>query len=152
MSWGRGAKVAMVLLVAACGCSSDSAASTVDGPLIRYPQRSSSGDGMDAEIEGVLEHEGDCLYLQHGELDDRYPVIWPAGSTWDATDPAVLSPSQVRMPVGSEVYGGGGYLYVDDVERLIGSEAAARAAQCVDNAYGEIAFVNNRDDGIRPAQ
>ena len=152
MLWGcRAAVIVVVLALAACGNSSDSA-STVDGPLIRYPERSSSGDGMAAEVEGRLEHEGDCLYLQHDELDERYPVIWPAGSTWDATDPAVLSPSQVRMPVGSEVYGAGGYLYVDDVERLIGSAAATLAAQCVDNAYGEIAFVNNHDDGIGPVQ
>ena len=57
-----------------------------------------------------------------------------------------------RMPVGSEVDGGGGYHYVEDVERLLGAEAEALAARCVDNTYGEVAFVNNDDDGIGPAR
>ena len=54
-------------------------------------------------------------------------------------------------PVGPiEVYGGGGYLYVEDVERIAGSQASALAAECVDNAYGEIAVVNNSDTAIGP--
>lgn len=56
------------------------------------------------------------------------------------------------MPVGSDVYGGGGYHYVDDVGRTLGSDAEALADRCIDNTYGEIAFVNNRDDAIGPAE
>jgi hypothetical protein len=52
------------------------------------------------------------------------------------------------MPVGASVYGGGGYLYVDDLERLAGPDAARLAAACVDNTYGEIAVVNNAPGAI----
>ena len=54
------------------------------------------------------------------------------------------------MPIGSEVYGGGGYFYVSEVERLVGPEAALLASTCVDNQYGEIAMVNNLDTAIGP--
>jgi hypothetical protein len=52
------------------------------------------------------------------------------------------------MSIGSHVYGGGGYLSVEDVERLAGSEAAGLASECVDNLHSEIAVVNNADDAI----
>ncbi len=55
------------------------------------------------------------------------------------------------MPIGSEVVGGGGYLDVADVTDLIGAEAGALASRCVDNAYGEVAVVNNSRGAIGPA-
>lgn len=144
--------LALALALAACGDDSDAGASTeVDGPVMRYPEASASEEGSAAEVRGTLELDGDCLYVFLEEVDERYPVVWPAGTTWDAEEEAVVSPSGVRMAVGTDVSGGGGYHPVDDVERLVGPDAEALAARCVDNTYGEIALVNNSADGIRPA-
>ncbi len=140
------------MLATSCGDSSDATTTALDGPVMRYPEPASRDDREDAEVRGRLQLDGDCLYVALDELKERYPVVWPAGTTWDADNESVISPSGSGMPVGSDVYGGGGYYYVDDVGRLLGDEAQARAARCVDNAYGEIAFVNNADDGIRPAE
>jgi hypothetical protein len=96
----------------------------------------------------VLLLEGKCLYVFLDEVGERYPVLWPAGTRWDGDRNAVVPPVGAPMPVGSQVYGGGGYLRVEDVERLAGSEASQRAADCVDNAHGEIAVVNNADTAI----
>ena len=52
------------------------------------------------------------------------------------------------MPIGSEVRGSGGFLYVHHIERLAGSDASALASTCVDNTYGEVAVINNQDAAI----
>jgi hypothetical protein len=152
LRWQQFAGVGIVLALGACGASSDSTTpSVLDGPVIRYPESSSNDDGMDAEVRGRLELDGGCLFVVVDEIAERYPVVWPAGTSWDAKQEAVVAPSTARMPVGDEVDGGGGYLFVEDVERLIGSEAATVAERCVDNADDEIVFVNNQEDGIGPA-
>ena len=68
--------------------------------------------------------------------------------SWDATTNAVVPVTGQPMPVGAVVRGGGGYYRADDLDRWLGSEAATMAARCADNAYGEIAVVNNYDTGI----
>lgn len=152
-----GVLTTLLMVVGACGDSTGSDATgatetpALVGPVMRYPERSASEDGNDAEVRGRLELDGDCLYIALDEIGDRFPVVWPAGTSWDAEEETVIGPSTARMPVGSEVYGGGGYFGVDDVERLLGAEAEALAERCVDNEYGEIAFVNNGDDAIGPA-
>lgn len=103
-------------------------------------------------MRGRLELDDDCLYVALDEVGERYPVVWPAGTTWDPDSESVMAPSGRRMPVGSEVYGGGGYRYVEDVGRTLGADAEARAERCVDNSYGEVAFVNNGADEIGPAE
>jgi len=140
----------MVLLMLGTGCGSP-ASTGVDGPVMRHLERSSSQDGMAAEVRGVLELDGECLYVALDEVGERYPVVWPAGTRWDASNQAVITSRGISMAVGDEVYGSGGYLYVDDVERIAGSAASALAARCVDNTYGEIAVVNNADTAIGPA-
>ncbi len=107
---------------------------------------------MAAEVRGVLELDGECLYVALDEVGERYPVVWPAGTRWDAASQAVVTARGESMAVGGEIYGGGGYLYVDDVERIAGSQAAALAAKCVDNAYGEIAVINNAGTAVGPAE
>ena len=119
---------------------------------MRYPEPASSDDGESAEVRGRIELDDGCLYVALDEIDERFPVVWPAGTSWDAESESVVSPSGRRMPVGSDVYGGGGYRYVDDVGRTLGGDAEALAGRCVDNPYGEIAFVNNGDEAIAPAE
>ena len=125
---------------------------SVDGPVLRYPSPPSSSDGMAAEVRGTLQLDGDCLYIALDEAGERYPVLWPAGTRWDEQHKSVIPPAGAPMPIGSDVYGGGGYLYAADVERLAGPNAAAAASRCVDNQYGEIAVVNNQLDAIALAQ
>ncbi len=139
----------LILLLSACGSSEGSG---VDGPVMRHPERSSSEEGLTAEVRGVLELDGECLYLSLDEVGQRYPVVWPAGTRWDPDSQAVVTPGGESMAVGAAVYGGGGYFYVDDVERIAGPQASALAAQCVDNTYGEIAVVNNADAAIGSAE
>jgi hypothetical protein len=122
----------------------------LDGPVIRYPQRSGDTEQLAALVSGVLQLEGPCLYVLSHESGERYPVVWPAGTHWDEASNSVVSPTGEPMPIGGEVSGGGGYFYVPDVEHLVGPEAASLASQCVDNQYGEIAMVNNLDTGIAP--
>ena len=56
------------MALTACGSSSGEA---VDGPLMRYPSSSGSAEGMDAEIRGVLEFDGNCLYVALDDVDER---------------------------------------------------------------------------------
>ncbi|HWS59017.1 MAG TPA: hypothetical protein VN257_10790 [Actinotalea sp.] len=149
MRWAVLPGLALVLVVGACAGTHE-AQPPLDGPVMRYPEAPSGGGGLDAEIRGRLVLEGDCLYLTVDELGERYPIVWPAGTTWDAEHTAVVSPTGAQMAVGRDVDGAGGYLGVADVERSLGPEAAALAARCLDNTYGEIAFVNNGDTAIAP--
>lgn len=122
--------------------------SAVDGPLMRYPIRSDAEDGMAAEVRGVLQLEDGCLYLSIDEIGERYPVLWPAGTNWDAERETVVLPTGDELAVGGLAYGGGGYWGVDRIADIAGPDAAALAGLCVDNDYGEIAVVNNSDNAI----
>ncbi len=118
---------------------------------MRWPDASGSGDGMDAVVSGVLEIEGECLYAARDEIGERYPVLWPSGTRWDADAQTVVTPAGATLVAGDEVDGGGGYLYIGDIERLAGGDAAELAQRCLDNTYGEIAVVNNSDSAIGKA-
>lgn len=120
----------------------------LDGPVMRYPVRSETNEGEGAEIFGVVQVEGECLYLAMEEPVQRFPVVWPAGTMWDPDSQLVTLPNGDQVGLTDEVYGGGGYGYIDSVKTLLGRDAAALAERCVDNEYGEIAMVNNSDDAI----
>lgn len=130
------------------GATSHGAGGALDGPVMRHPQPASTDEGMAAEVRGVLQLEGSCLYVFLDDVGERYPVLWPAGTKWDDKDAAVVPPEGRPIPIGSRVYGAGAYLTVEDMERLAGPEASDRGAACVDNEYGEIALVNNADTAI----
>ncbi len=156
--------VVSLIVLASCGGASTSSPSNVptaapvpstgipeaavDGPVMRYPTSSDATNGMLAEVRGVLQLEGSCLYVALDEISERYPMLWPAGTTWDSTGQAVVPPKGAPMPIGSAVYGGGGYMKVTEVERLAEPKAAALATECVDGELGVIAIVNNQDEAI----
>lgn len=123
------------------------AAAGLDGPVMRHVEPSSS-ESEDALISGVIEIEGDCLYLAFDEVGERYPVVWPASTAWDSNTGRVLLANGESVGEGDTVNGGGGYYYVGNVEAIAGSTAADRAGECVDNPFGEIAVVNNQPDAI----
>lgn len=151
MWWGVGA-VAMMAALGGCGSDDVSTGAAepapgLDGPVIRHLE-AYSNDEEDAEVRGVVEIEGDCLYVALDEIGERYPIVWPAATSWDPDTGRVLLPNGESVSHGDSVYGAGAYRYVDDVEALAGEAAAALAGECVDNQYGEVAVVNNRVEGI----
>jgi len=93
---------------------------------------------MAAILEGTLALDGDCLRLIQGDIE--YPVVWPAGASWEPESPSVVLDSQTIEP-GSTVSGEGGYLTRDHVEQLAGSQVADAAAEC-SGPTDEIAFFN----------
>ena len=123
-------------------------ATSVSGPVMRYPVPSKDEVGMEAEIRGVLQLEGQCLYVADQVSGERYPHLWPAGTTWDFENQSVILPGGKPIPVGARMLGGGGYLNVSNIEQLADSAAAVLAHECVDNTYDEIAVVNNQPDAI----
>lgn len=129
---------------------SDAATGSVDGPLMRHPEPSGTQDGMEAEVSGVLVLDDDCLYLSSGDVGERYPVLWPARTAWDAEREVVILSSGAEIAVGASATGGGGYLSASAVETIADSAAGEHAARCVDNTYGEIAVVNNYETAIAP--
>ncbi|MFK7919688.1 MAG: hypothetical protein AB8G14_16555 [Ilumatobacter sp.] len=121
-----------------------------DGPVISYAEPADSREGMEAEIRGVLELDQGCLYIDSLEADERYPVLWPAGTSWNASDASVRLVSGASVGLGEEVSGVGGYLPADTLAAVARSEAAQALTECVDNEFGEVAVVNNTDDAIGP--
>lgn len=124
---------------------------TVIGPLMRHPiPAAQPNDEMTGEIVGVLELDNACLYVNPTDIPERYPVLWPATTGWDEERQVVVLSTGDEIAVGQSVYAGGGYLALDDVERLAGSDAADLAHRCVDNTYREIAVINNTNNAIEP--
>lgn len=113
--------------------------------MMRHPDSSGSGDGMDAVVSGVLKLDADGLYVARNGAGRGYPVLWPSGTTWNDDAQAVVTPAGEILPVGDEVVGGGGYLNLGYIERVAGTEAAELARECLDNTTGEIAVFNNSD-------
>lgn len=147
--------IAPLFAVALVACGDDTtptdagngdAPSGVDGPVIRHLAGRDSG-GDDAFVGGRLVVEGECLYLDL-EGAERFPVVWPHDTRWDAeAGTVVLADGTVAAP-GTMLSGGGGYHRLAAVERAAGAAAAELAGRCVDNTHGEIALVNNQPSGI----
>jgi hypothetical protein len=147
-SWPRTSYRAFVLalavaFLAACGGTGEGA---VDGPVLTSPPGPGDG-GMDAQVRGTLEIRDQCVLLV-GEQDlgsPAYPVIWPAGTTWQQNPPAVVLEDGRAVKAGTSVTGSGGYLQQVDIEGLVGSTVAAAAGDCVGET-GEIALFNIGSD------
>ena len=154
----------LLLVTAACGSSDPAGAPAaiatssttaeealaLDGPVMRFLQTTSPSGNVDTLVDGVLQLEGDCLFLTQEALAQRFPVLWPAGTRWDATNQSVVSPAGAVMPIGAAVLGRGGYFYLSDVQLLGGTAASNLAASCVDNAYNQVVVVKNTDTAIGP--
>lgn len=133
--------------LAACGGAGQGA---VEGPVLTSP--GGAGDsGMDAQVVGRVDVRGGCLLLvQDDVLGDAaapaYPVIWPAGTTWQEDPPAlVLEGGRTVEPGESVTGGGGGYVQRDHIEDLAGAVVANAADECT-GPTGEIALFNIGSD------
>jgi hypothetical protein len=122
--------------------------SGLDGPVVRHRQPIAIG-GEDAALGGTLVLDGDCLYLGSPDgVGDRYPVVWPSQTTWDAERQSVVLPSGHAVATGESVSGGGGFHGLESVRASSGEEAEALVSDCLDNTIGEIAIINNFPDAI----
>ncbi len=129
------------------GDASNSSSASLDGPVVRHVAPLTN-EGQHAEVRGVIDIEGDCLYVRLDEISQRFPVVWPATTSWDPAVERLTLPNGDSVGAGDEVGGGGGYTGADSVDRIVDEAAAQRLQACVDNEYGEIAVVNNTLDGI----
>lgn len=111
------------------------------GPLIRFPVERSREEEPAAEISGVLEFDNDCLYLRNAEVEERYVVVWPAGSDWDAEEQVVHFVRGPDLPVGGTYFDGGGYDDLERVARAFGPEARALLTRCTAGAAAAIGVV-----------
>jgi hypothetical protein len=149
-------------MVAACGSSGPSAAPqqiatssttaeearAIDGPVMRYQETSSTSGKLATLLQGVLQLDGDCLYLVQTGIESRFPILWPAGTRWDGANQSVVSPVGDIMRMGDQVEGRGGFYYLSDIDLLAGPAARNLATKCVEN--GEIAVVGNDGKLIGP--
>lgn len=153
---------ALLVVAAACG-SSESAdspqviatssttaeqARAIDGPVMRYPDASSTSGKVPNLLQGVLQLDGDCLYLVQAGIESRFPILWPAGTRWDEPNQSVVSPAGDVMRIGGAVEGRGGYFYLSDIDLLAGPAAWNLSVGCVEN--GQIVVVENRPEAIGP--
>jgi len=123
----------------------------IDGLVMRYPSVSSTTGGLATLLQGVLEVDSGCLYLVEDAINQRFPILWPAGTHWDATTQTVVSPAGAVMKMGAAVQGRGGYFFLSDVNHLAGAAAWNMAAKCVESV-GQIAVVDNSAAAIRPQE
>lgn len=122
MELKRLAACCLCIAAAIAGCG---AAAGVDGPVLTSGRGDGGGD--DAEVKGTVILDDECLLLQ---LDgSRYSVVWPSGTRWQAEPPGVVLASGT-VPIGGEVYGGGGYYHPEDL-RSLPDEVTEAAAACV---------------------
>ncbi len=154
--------LSLLFLATACGSAGSPAAPQViatssttaeearaiDGPVMRYQEGSSASANLSTLLQGVLQLDGDCLYLVEMGIEQRFPVVWPAGTRWDGANQSVVSPIGEVMPVGGAVEGRGGYFFLSDVNLLAGGAARNLAARCVDD--GQIAIFENTGTAIGP--
>lgn len=119
---------------------SDSGAG-VDGPLMYAAARSYRDDAMAALIIGTLELDGDCLYTTFD--GNRYPVLWPHGTTWDETTSSVVLANGTSLALGTELDGGGGYMNIDVFSDVVDNDDVVELARrCAEEPSFEIAVMN----------
>lgn len=68
---------------------------SVDGPVI---EGNVTGGGDDALVVGTVTIEGDCIYLHDPQIESRYPVVWPHGTSWNPAE------SAIKLPDGTLVH------------------------------------------------
>ena len=123
--------VATMVAIGIAGCSCGG----VDGPVLTSGSGDGSGDGALVQRNVVL--DDGCLVLEFEGT--RYPVVWPEGTDWQPSPPAVVL-SDDTVPVGGTVAGGGGYYQAEHLGALP-DEVVDAAVACA-GSTGEIAVFN----------
>lgn len=73
-----------------------------------------TGDwNADAVVDGTFVVENDCAYRAPTQSSlDRSFIVWPAGTTWDSSTNAVVTPDGLALVSGASISGGGGWIDV----------------------------------------
>ena len=129
----------LAIIAAICAAALSGCSGGVDGPVVGG-NRSLSGE--DAAVSGEVVIEGRCLYLRIPDTDQRFPVVWPHGTSWDDSDSAIVLSDGTLIREGDVVSGGGGY-HSEDFDHYTNAEGVSRLGECVDNTYGEVAVFNS---------
>jgi hypothetical protein len=140
--------IAVAFVIAACGEDSGvpttepSATSTegqIDGPVFTSPPPPpGEREGMAARVMGTIDlDDRGCLMLELEGI--RYPIVWPAGTSWQGDPPAILLPDGQIVEPGMSVLGDGGYM--ESVTHMTGREVNDAATRCA-GPTGEIAIFN----------
>jgi hypothetical protein len=131
-----GTLAALMVVLAACG-GIDQRAVGDDGLAFFVHGLQMSSGGMDAMVLGTLTTADGCVLLDQD--GNRFPVVWPHGTSVEATDPLIIElPSGEQLREGEQVSGGGGYLKAETLDIDV-PEA------CL-NESDEVAVFNVRDD------
>ena len=114
------------------------------GPVLTSPPPHEDSYRIDSPLRGTLvfEESTGCLYLDSNS-EYRFPVVWPAGASWQADPPAVEIHGQLIEP-GMSVEGAGRYTRYDSIKILAGDAVADAAYECADRSdpRKNIAFFN----------
>lgn len=114
----------------------------LDGPLMYWRQTDGEVRAEGAEIVGLLFRDGDCLSLFDEE--NLYPLLWPYGTRWDASQQAVRLPDGRLLRSGDRIDAGGGYHAADHLGGFtLAPDVIARADECATNEWREVAVVQS---------
>lgn len=133
-----GALTALTVVVVGCGGISQQSVGDDDVRFMVHGRTlGGSSDAMAAEVTGLLTAADGCVLLDRD--GDRFPVVWPRGTSVEATDPLVIRmPSGEELRAGDRVRGGGGYLSADILDVDV-------PQRCL-GEHGEVAVFNPDDD------
>ena len=129
----------LVALLVLAGCAGTDGG--VDGPVIEGAARNG---GTAAIVSGTVVLERDCIYLDGPH--DRYPVVWPPGTSWRTDEEAVELPDGTLVRAGDRISGAGGFHQGTRLETYTNAEGVTVARRCVDNTHGNVAVFNSSDD------
>ncbi len=135
MTRTAGCALTLATLLVVAGCSGSSGG--VDGPVIQGADRNWGTDGAPS---GTIVIEGDCIYL-HGPVE-RYPIVWPNGTSWRSEEAAVELPDATLVRNGDHISGSGGWHKGRTLDEYTVPDGVQLALSCVDNHYGEVVVFN----------
>lgn len=135
------------LLFFACSCTgpedpAEATLAAVDGPVV-VSGLTPDSDGEDADVVGTIMLNPPCLELRSTD-GNIYGVAWPAGTTWDEDEEAVVLSNGSRIGDGDRISGAGGYRGNLD-EPNLGPIIMAAAQEC---GHGTIVVLNGDPDDI----
>ena len=114
---------AIVALVLLGACGNDNMS---HGPVFVWPS-ASSGDEMTALIKGELYVDATgCVGLI--TATGKFPVVWPHGTTFDPTARSIALASGRNLQPGVIISGGGGYIGIDGLSRVVGADLSIPAS------------------------
>lgn len=140
----------MAAVLPSCGGLSGRSFETDSGSWILFTQPAFLTGGRAAEVFGFVEMDQatGCIYLHQPEFEISYPSVWPFGTV--VTDTGLRLADGRVVPAGEWVYGGGGYVDVDELEGGDGSDEAVVLERCpgINNLHGEVAVFDSSANEI----